>query len=326
MKIRKLFAFEGAHVVRGCSTERCSTSIHGHSYRVEVVLASDRLDNGHMVVDFGLLKGGVRDVIDAFDHTLVFWADDDPDYLEAAMRHSRRWISLPVSPSAEQLSRVLFLLVERALGQLERRNGESRPSLVELVLHETATGSAICDAMSADDVRLGRIDLGRIVCSPRVLEESSGETMRRIMSSLGAVPEDRSGLFLRLEKACAGDSIPLAEALEGLKWDGSGLIPAIVQDAGSNRVVMLAWCDRVALEETLRTRKACFWSRSRRQLWRKGETSGNELDLQEVQVDCDGDALVFKVTPRGPVCHTGRPDCFYHGLSEDGLVVLVDPP
>ncbi|NKE40175.1 6-carboxytetrahydropterin synthase QueD, partial [Mycobacterium tuberculosis] len=106
MLIRKLFRFENAHVVRGCSTRRCSHSIHGHSYRVELLLEAHALDRGQMIYDFGLLKGDVRDLIDAFDHAVTLWAEDDPCYVESMRRHSERWVLLPVSPSAEQFSRV----------------------------------------------------------------------------------------------------------------------------------------------------------------------------------------------------------------------------
>ena len=112
MLIRKLFKFENAHIVRGCSTRRCSHSVHGHSYKVELFLEADALDNGQMVYDFGLLKGDVRDLIDAFDHSLALWSGDDPDYLAAMRRHSERWIVIPVSPSAEQFSRLFFRLVD----------------------------------------------------------------------------------------------------------------------------------------------------------------------------------------------------------------------
>lgn len=175
MKIRKTFAFEGAHVVRGCSTERCATSIHGHSYRVELVVATDRPDHGQMVVDFGLLKGAVRDCIEAFDHTLAYWKGDDTAYLEAMRTHSQRWIGLPVSPSAEQLSRVLFLMVEFALGRLERLNGEGSLRLEQVVLHETATGCALCDRDAAHDPAWTTIRLEEIDFSPQVLaEDGSG--------------------------------------------------------------------------------------------------------------------------------------------------------
>ena len=88
------------------------------------------------------------------------------------------------------------------------------------------------------------------------------------------------------------------------------LMPAIVQDADSGRVLMLAWMDREALRLTRETGEAWFWSRSRQQLWRKGETSGNTLAVDELHDDCDGDAILLRVRPAGPTCHTGAVSCF----------------
>jgi phosphoribosyl-ATP pyrophosphohydrolase/phosphoribosyl-AMP cyclohydrolase len=92
------------------------------------------------------------------------------------------------------------------------------------------------------------------------------------------------------------------------------LRPAIVQDAGDGRVLMLAWMDDEAERLTRETGEAWFWSRSRQQLWRKGETSGNTLAVEELRDDCDGDALLLRVTPAGPACHTGSLSCFAPGL------------
>jgi phosphoribosyl-AMP cyclohydrolase / phosphoribosyl-ATP pyrophosphohydrolase len=92
------------------------------------------------------------------------------------------------------------------------------------------------------------------------------------------------------------------------------LKPAIVQDAATGRVLMLAWMDEEAERRTRETGEAWFWSRSRRELWRKGETSGNTLAVEEVRDDCDGDALLVRVTPAGPACHTGSVSCFAPAL------------
>jgi phosphoribosyl-ATP pyrophosphohydrolase/phosphoribosyl-AMP cyclohydrolase len=91
---------------------------------------------------------------------------------------------------------------------------------------------------------------------------------------------------------------------------GPQLTPAIVQDARDGRVLMLAWMDGEALRLTRETGEAWFWSRSRERLWRKGETSGNTLAVEEIRDDCDGDAILLRVTPAGPVCHTGSLSCF----------------
>jgi phosphoribosyl-ATP pyrophosphohydrolase/phosphoribosyl-AMP cyclohydrolase len=97
---------------------------------------------------------------------------------------------------------------------------------------------------------------------------------------------------------------------DGVAFDDKGLVPAIVQDSGTGAVLMLAYMDREALEATLRTREVHFHSRSRGKLWKKGETSGNVLHLVDIGADCDGDALLVKAHPAGPVCHTGDATCF----------------
>jgi phosphoribosyl-ATP pyrophosphohydrolase/phosphoribosyl-AMP cyclohydrolase len=97
---------------------------------------------------------------------------------------------------------------------------------------------------------------------------------------------------------------------EALRYDDRGLIPVIVQDVGSGAVLMLAFANREAVELTLATGQACFWSRSRQALWRKGETSGNTLQVVEVREDCDGDALLVRALPAGPACHRGTRTCF----------------
>lgn len=99
-----------------------------------------------------------------------------------------------------------------------------------------------------------------------------------------------------------------------LTFDDQGLIPAVVQDAEVDDVLMVAWMNQQALELTISSGLAHFWSRSRGQLWRKGETSGNQLQVQEIRVDCDADTLLLRVEPTGPACHTGERSCFHRRL------------
>ncbi|MFQ6102098.1 MAG: phosphoribosyl-AMP cyclohydrolase [Anaerolineae bacterium] len=96
-----------------------------------------------------------------------------------------------------------------------------------------------------------------------------------------------------------------------ITFDERGLIPAVVQDAATGDVLMVAWMNREALQRTRETGQAHFWSRSRRELWHKGATSGNFMHVREAWLDCDGDTLLLKVNPTGPACHTGRQSCFY---------------
>ncbi len=102
---------------------------------------------------------------------------------------------------------------------------------------------------------------------------------------------------------------------ERIAWDERGLVPVVVQDAERGEVLMLAYANREALEKTLETGLAHFWSRSRERLWCKGETSGHYLPVSEVWIDCDGDALLYRVRPTGPACHTGEASCFYRRLT-----------
>jgi len=104
--------------------------------------------------------------------------------------------------------------------------------------------------------------------------------------------------------------------LADLHWDAQGLIPAIVQDAATGEVLMLAYMNQEALERSISTGEAHFWSRSRSELWHKGVTSGNTQRIVEIRYDCDGDALLLLVEPRGPACHTGQQSCFYRCLVE----------
>ncbi|HJL69754.1 MAG TPA: phosphoribosyl-AMP cyclohydrolase [Anaerolineales bacterium] len=102
--------------------------------------------------------------------------------------------------------------------------------------------------------------------------------------------------------------------MEKLKFDANGLITAVLQDADSGSVLMVAWMNAEALRLTQTTGETHLWSRSRRELWHKGATSGNVMRVQEIRVDCDGDTLLLQVDPAGPACHTGKQSCFFTEL------------
>ena len=108
------------------------------------------------------------------------------------------------------------------------------------------------------------------------------------------------------------------DATPAIKWNADGLVPAIVQDAESGAVLMMAWMNAESLRLTFETGQTHFWSRSRRELWHKGATSGNVQHVVEIRVDCDGDTLLVKVHPAGPACHTGNSTCFYRTLESTG--------
>ena len=169
MIIRKMFKFENAHIVRNCTSRRCSKSIHGHSYKVEVKLKSNFLDNGQMVYDFGLMKLYIKDLIDSFDHAITLWKQDDPEYLQFAKKFSERWVELPVNPTAEQFARVFFLMIDKVLELTEFKNSEKDVKLLSVIVHETDTGYA--EAFREDAYNLEKIDLDEIKFSKRVIEE-----------------------------------------------------------------------------------------------------------------------------------------------------------
>jgi phosphoribosyl-AMP cyclohydrolase len=116
-----------------------------------------------------------------------------------------------------------------------------------------------------------------------------------------------------------------AKWLNEVKWDDGGLVPVIAQDAANGEVLMFAWMNREALEITVQSGDAVYWSRSRRKLWRKGEESGHTQKVREIRLDCDSDAVLLKIEQSGGIaCHTGRRSCFFNRL-EDGQWLEVEP-
>ena len=188
MLIRKLFKFENAHIVRNCTSDRCRRSIHGHSYQVELILEAHRLDQGQMVYDFGLLKGNIRDLIDSFDHAICFWNQDDQEYIKACTTFSARWISLPVSPSAEQFSRIFFFLADQILRQTTTQNGEGDVQVQSVIVHETATGYAQCFRHDIDNSQMGRLALADFEFSAQVQAEWGDPLLyQKMLSQAGFV-------------------------------------------------------------------------------------------------------------------------------------------
>ncbi|MDY0116253.1 MAG: 6-carboxytetrahydropterin synthase [Sulfurimonadaceae bacterium] len=173
MIIRKLFKFENAHIVRGCSTVKCRSSLHGHSYKVELLFSSNFLDHGQMVYDFGLMKQNMKALIESFDHSIALWSGDDAEYIKDMKKHSDRWVELPVSPSAEQFSRVIFLMIEKLLSLTSCVNGEKEVKLHSVIVHETDTGYAQAFYEDAHSREMGIIDLDKIIFSEAVKDDWS---------------------------------------------------------------------------------------------------------------------------------------------------------
>ncbi|WP_428609610.1 phosphoribosyl-AMP cyclohydrolase [Sedimenticola sp.] len=127
------------------------------------------------------------------------------------------------------------------------------------------------------------------------------------------------------EKFKLGQSLPLKQVLDGLPYNSDGLIPAIAQQHDTGEVLMMAWMNRVSLDETLEKGRVCYWSRSRQKLWRKGESSGQVQILKDMRFDCDGDTILLLVDQTGPACHTGRRTCFYNAVRGDRVEVVSEP-
>ncbi|EKF75860.1 phosphoribosyl-AMP cyclohydrolase [Alcanivorax hongdengensis A-11-3] len=136
-------------------------------------------------------------------------------------------------------------------------------------------------------------------------------------------------MFKQNEQQAEGFQVSLQEALDNLKYNADGLVPAIAQQHDSGEVLMMAWMNRQAIEETLRTGRVCYYSRSRKTLWRKGESSSQVQQLKELRFDCDADTVLVSVDQTGPACHTGRRDCFYWKADADSVTIdktpIIDP-
>ncbi len=113
---------------------------------------------------------------------------------------------------------------------------------------------------------------------------------------------------------------------DNLKFDANGLIPAIIQDQKTGRVLMMAWMNRASLEKTVATGKTHFWSRSRQKFWMKGETSGHTQQVKDIAFDCDGDVLLIQVEQIGAACHEGYQSCFFRSAGSKGETVKITEP
>lgn len=130
--------------------------------------------------------------------------------------------------------------------------------------------------------------------------------------------------FKSIENLSGDCELPLDEILIQLNYNEQHLIPVVTQDAISQKVLMLAWMNRNALSLTLATKRVTYWSRSRKKLWVKGETSGHVQSLVSLHIDCDGDALLCRVDQSGGACHTGRESCFFWEVDMLGRRVLIN--
>lgn len=180
MKIRKEFRVESAHIVRNCTSERCSHSIHGHSAVIEVFLESKKLDNAQMVYDFGLMKGTVKEFIDSMDHCYLLCSKDDLKFRDFIKDNCDRWIELPFNPSAEMLSMFIFHGIQTILEHTVTNNGEGDVKVAAVRYHETTTGYAECNQDDVDALYHSNIP---IVFSPSVIRDWSPELIKIIFDN-----------------------------------------------------------------------------------------------------------------------------------------------
>ena len=141
MIIRKKFKFEAAHIVRNCSSDRCKKTVHGHSYKVEVFLTSDKLDAGDMIYDFGLMKD-MKEFIDLWDHTMLIWTGDNGQFKVDMRKHSDRWLMLGFNPTAEGMALFFLTIFSYIYADKNMKNQEGDVRIKSVRVHETDTGYA----------------------------------------------------------------------------------------------------------------------------------------------------------------------------------------
>lgn len=185
MIIRKKFNVESAHIVRNCTSERCSHSIHGHSAVIEVFLEANVLDNAQMVYDFGLMKGTIKQFIDSMDHCYLLCNRDDIEFRNFIKASCDRYIELPFNPSAEMLSLFIYQGVRKILDYTETNNGEGIIRVKTVRYHETETGYAECDHTDFANFDCN-YSLSDVVFSDGVVKDWS-EDLRKIIFDYQAV-------------------------------------------------------------------------------------------------------------------------------------------
>lgn len=169
MIIRKLFKFEGAHIVRNCTSVRCRENIHGHSYIVEVFITSNKLDDGYMITDFARLDK-IKEVIDSFDHSYILWDKEDNEFKKFVYQYNKRVVEIPVSPSAEGFALLFLKVADKIIKDMPRVNGEGNVQVSSVRVHETATGYA---EAFREDLEWAKFQISDIKYSSAITEEWS---------------------------------------------------------------------------------------------------------------------------------------------------------
>jgi len=158
MEIRKSFKFNGMHIVRNCTSNRCKFSLHAHTYTVELLFSSYGLDNGQMVVDFGIFKGSIKDMIKSFHDSITIWTKENDEFKDEFKKVFPRWVEVPCSPSAESYSILIYKLVDKMIRNTKFNNNEIIPRLVGVRVHETRSGYAEYRAGIGNSSKIYNID------------------------------------------------------------------------------------------------------------------------------------------------------------------------
>lgn len=169
MLIEKRFQFKNQHIVRNCSSERCRFSHHAHTYQVFIELTSDKLDNGGMIEDFGLLKGTIKTFISMFDNSWTVWNKEPVEYKDYVTRMTDRIIFTPHSPSAEFFSILFFKVIQQILDQTVWNNGEGNVKLNRVKVYETLSGCAKC---YQQDLQLLPFEISDLLFTPEIVKDS----------------------------------------------------------------------------------------------------------------------------------------------------------
>lgn len=206
MIIRKKYDVESAHIVRNCTSERCSHSIHGHSATIEIFLESGNLDNAQMVYDFGLMKTTIKQFIDSMDHCYLLCSHDNKEFKEFIKSSCDRWIELPFNPSAEMLSLFVFNFVKIILAQTQKNNGEGDIQVKAVRYSETATGYAECDVNDWNHLYNQRY--ANITFSKGVVKDWSNELIEMLCNNkIVRNPEIKQQIDLNPKETITHDEI-----------------------------------------------------------------------------------------------------------------------
>jgi len=200
MIIRKMLKFDASHIVRNCTSRRCSRNIHGHSYKIEIFFEASSLDAGGMIMDFGLVKGTISDFVDGFDHCHQFWSKESAEFKDFIQKTNERWIEMPISPSAEQYSLMFLFVLDKIIQATKFSNGEADDIRVHSVrVHETESGYA---ESFRDDLKMVNYTLEDIILSKQVQDEFKDPKMYEDLKNYHSATGLRGKPFMnpRVEK------------------------------------------------------------------------------------------------------------------------------